>query len=91
MRKCLMIKITGTFQVDAYKSYVQKQANSLGIEGTVQSDNDVLVVYACGLADKLDRLIDLLYKGVDKAKLKSLVEEPFITEKDFRGVFRIIG
>ncbi len=86
-----MIKISGTFQADPYKSYVQKHANSLGIEGTIQSDNDGIMLYACGLSDKLDRLVDLLYKGTDKSKLKNIVEEPFISEKDFRGDFRIIG
>jgi acylphosphatase len=86
-----MIKVTGTFQADAYKAYVQKHANSLGVEGTIQNDNDDIAIYACGLSDKLDRLIDLLYKGTEKSKLKNIVEEPFISEKDFRGVFRIIG
>ena len=91
MRKCLMIKVTGTFQANTYKAYIQKHANSLGIEGTIQNDNNGITIYACGLSDKLDRLIDLLYKGTDKSKLKNVVEEPFISEKDFRGVFRIIG
>ena len=86
-----MIKIAGAVQADTFKSFIQKQANSLGIEGTVQHDGEGLVVYACGLTEKLDQFIDSLYKGLDKSKLKNVTVEPFVSEKDFRGVFRVIG
>ena len=91
MRKCLLITITGSVQVEAYKLFIQKNAGVLGIEGTVQGGQDGLVLHACGASDKLDNFIDMLYKGVEKSKLKDISVEPLVTEKDYRGVFRIIG
>lgn len=86
-----MITISGNVQTEAYKLFIQKNAGVLGIEGTVQRDNDGLILHACGASDKLDNFIDMLYKGVEKSKLKDISVEPFVTDKDFRGVFRIIG
>lgn len=91
MRKCLLITITGNVQIEAYKLFIQKNAGTLGIEGTIQCDSDGLVLHACGASDKLDHFIDLLYKGIEKSKLKDILVEPLVTEKNFRGVFRIIG
>jgi acylphosphatase len=91
MRKCLIITVCGKVQSDTFKQFIQKNAMALGVEGTVQDDNDGLILYTCGISDKLDRFIDILYKGSEKFKLKDIVIEPFITEKNFRGVFRIIG
>ena len=86
-----MITISGNVQSDSLKLFVQKSAFSLSIEGTVQGEGDGLAIYACGVSDRLDQFIDLLYKGVEKSKLKDIIVEPFISEKDFRGVFRVIG
>lgn len=91
MRKCLLITITGSVQIEAYKLFIQKNAGALGIEGTVQGEQDGLLLHACGASDKLDNFIDMLYKGIEKSKLKDISVEPFVTEKDYRGVFRIIG
>ena len=91
MRKCLMITISGSVQTEPYKSFIQKNACTLGVEGTVQCDKDTLILSACGSADKLDQFIDMLYKGIEKSKLKDISIEPLVTEKNFRGVFRIIG
>jgi len=32
-----------------------------------------------------------LYRGNAEGGIKGLIAEPFVKEKDFRGVFRIIG
>jgi len=91
MRKCLIIRVSGDISVESYKSYIQKNAMLLGIEGTVQSDGDGIFLNACGQSEKLDQLIDMLYKGVEKTKLKDIEIEPLVSDKDFRSVFRIIG
>jgi len=95
MRKCLKIQITGSVQNTAYKAFIQKNAQSLGVEGTVQNlGTDSVVVHCCGPSVNLDQFIDLLYKGATTShtgNLKELVTEPFVKEKDFRSVFRIIG
>jgi acylphosphatase len=93
MRKCLKIQITGSVQSAAHKASIQKHAQSLGIEGTIQNlGTDSVVIHCCGLSVNLDQFIDFLYKGTSHSgQLQELSTEPFVKEKDFRGVFRIIG
>ncbi len=92
MRKCLKIKVMGKVQGVSYRATAQKHAQSLSIEGTIQnSDDGSVVIYACGPSEKLDKFIDLLYKGTPESTINDLLAEPFVNEKDFRGVFRIIG
>jgi acylphosphatase len=91
MRKCLIIKIHGNVQSATQKSLIQKSAQSLSIEGTMQNYEDGVVIYSCGLVDRLDKFIDAIYKAIDKSKINHIETEPFVNEKDYRGVFRIIG
>lgn len=92
MRKCLKIHVTGKVQNVAYRAHAQKHAQALGIEGTAQNaDDGSVVIYACGPADALDKFIDLLYKGTPESQVADISAEPFVNEKDFRGVFRVIG
>ena len=92
MRKCLKIKVMGNVQANAYRSYIQKIAKNHAVEGVVQvAEEDSILIYACGYSDKLDMFIDDLYNGNPEGGIKGLIAEPFIKEKDFRGVFRIIG
>lgn len=92
MKQCLRIKIIGKVQDSTYRNFAQKHARLLGIEGTIQAnESGGVIIHACGPSEKLDRLIDFLYKGTSSSQVEDLVVEPFINEKDFRGVFRIIG
>ena len=92
MRKCLKIRILGKIQTAAYRAHIQKSAAALGVEGTVQNNADgSIIVYACGLSDILDQFIDALYVGTKDATVQDVLAEPFVNEKDLRGVFRIIG
>ena len=93
MRKCLKIKVMGKVQGVLYRHFVQKNAEKLSIEGTVQNleDGRSVLILACGIADKLDDFIDALYEGSEKSKIEDLTTEPLAQEKNFRGVFRIIG
>ena len=93
MRKCVMIKVLGNVQADSYKNFVQKSATGLNVEGSVQNDADAggIIIYVCSQSGNLDKFIDILYKGIDRHKPTEINVEPFVSEKDFRGVFRIIG
>ena len=92
MRKCLKIHVSGKVQNVSYRAHAQKHAQVLGIEGTVQNtDEGSVVIYACGQSEHLDKFIDALYKGTSESKIVDLIAEPLVNEKDFRGVFRIIG
>jgi acylphosphatase len=92
MRKCLKIHVLGKVQAISYRTAAQKHAQNLGIEGVVQNaEDESVIIYACGPSDNLDKFIDFLYKGTSDSKIIDLIAEPFVNEKDFRGVFRIIG
>jgi acylphosphatase len=92
MRKCLKIRVLGKVQGVAYREAVQKKAKKLAIEGTIcNMDDGSVVVQVCGNSDVLDDLIDILYQGSPQSKVLSVVAESLGNEKDFRGVFRVIG
>jgi len=92
MKKCLKITVTGKVQGVGYREFVQKNAMKLAVEGTIQNTGDgSVIIFACGMAKHLDELIDLLYQGSNSSKVSNVFAEPHMLEKNFRGVFRIIG
>ncbi len=93
MKRCLRIKVTGKIQGVFYRRFAQKNAEKLGIEGTIQNleDGKSVLILACGNSEKLDDFIDTLYEGSSKSKVENVSAEPLRPKKDFRGVFRIIG
>lgn len=93
MKRCIKIKVLGKVQGVAYRSFVQKFATKLGIEGTVQNmeDKKTVIIFACAVSEKLDELIDLLYEGTKESEVEDVQVEPLIQPKEFRGVFRVIG
>jgi acylphosphatase len=92
MRRCLKIRVTGKVQGVAYRAFAQKSAHDLGLEGTIQNEeNGNITIYTCGPSEKLDKFIDALYQGTPAAQITDVLTEPFVNEKNFRGVFRIIG
>lgn len=92
MKQCLKLSILGKIEDESFRKSIQKYAQELHIEGTIQlSESGSLVIFACGLSENLDLLVDHLYKGCKKASVEDVSAEPLVSEKDFRGVFRIIG
>ena len=92
MKQCLRITITGTVQGVGYREFVKKNAEQCAVEGTIKnSENGSVIICACGLSENLDKLIDNLYKGSSKSEIKDISIEPFMKDKDFRSVFRVIG
>jgi len=92
MKRCVKIRIIGTVQGVGYRHFIQKNAEKLLLEGTIQNQSDgSVIVFVCGLQDKLDDLIDFIYQGSPKSKVEDVLIEPMQTERDFRGIFRVIG
>ncbi|MCK4651175.1 acylphosphatase [Candidatus Babeliales bacterium] len=92
MKRCVRIKVLGKVQGVFYRRFVQKNAEKIDIEGTIQNESDGgILVYACGLKEKLDDFIDILYKGSTQSKVSEVIVEPMSEKRDFRKVFRIIG
>ena len=92
MKRCARFIIKGKVQGVFYRTFVQKHAEKLEIEGTIQNSNDgAVVINACGLTEKFDDFVDILYQGSPKSTVDEIHEEPLRLNQDFRGVFRIIG
>ncbi len=93
MNKCLRILITAKFSDDLLQSFIQKSAKNLDLEGTAQivdSKEKKVRISICGSAEALDQFIDMLHKGAKNFDLKDIEVEPFLKDKDYRSVFRII-
>ena len=91
MTKCVRIVCKCTHSknlIDAIQKYAQK----LSLEGILQIiDDQTFTIIVSGSKESTDRLLDGLYKIGSIAEPFSLEVEPFHKEKDYRGVFRVIG
>ena len=93
MNKCLRIIISASYSGDLLRNFIQKNARQLGLEGTAQlinSEQKKIRISICGHGEKLDQFVDLLHKGTKGFDLKDIEIEPFLKDKDYRSVFRII-
>jgi len=91
MKKCLRLLITAKFSKDVLENFIQKNAKKLNLEGTAQKVGDTQVLISiCGLGPDLDQFMDVLHKGSATFAMDDLQVEPFLREKDYRDVFRII-
>jgi len=91
MNKCVKILIIGAVSDDFLHDFIQKQARKLSIEGSVaRSSTDNLKIIACGDKDNVDLFVDAVHKELFKLLIQNIEVEPFLKEKDYRGVFRII-
>lgn len=93
MNKCLRIIITAKFSDDQLRNFIQKKAKDLGLEGTAQivdTKEKKVRISICGKPDILDQFIDVLHKGTKGFDLKDIEVEPFLKDKDYRSVFRVI-
>lgn len=92
MRRCVKITVKGDIQGVGYRHFVQKHAESLALEGSIQNKDDgSICIFVCGSSDKVDDLIDFVYQGSKKSKVEDVLLEPLPGDKDFRGIFRVVG
>jgi acylphosphatase len=93
MNKCLKITFFGNLPDDFLTDVVQRYAKKLQIEGVAQHDlvhGRSIKVIACGAKDDVDMFLDSLYKDAAESELEGVEAEPFIKDRSYRGVFRII-
>lgn len=70
---------------------VQKHARKLDLEGMVQQVvKDLVKIIVCGKKEQVDSFVDLLHKEISDTKFHDIEIEPFLKDKDYRGVFRVI-
>ena len=91
MTKCLSIVLRASTKEGFLKNFIQKNARDLDIEGIVQQkiDGEVNMVI-CGLREQVDLFLDILHKGSSDCKIHAIEVKPFLKDKDYRGVFRVI-
>ena len=92
MNKCLKITFSASMPEGFLHDFIQKHAKKLNLEGVVQliiAEKKVRVI-VCGDKDVVDKFVDLLHKGIGKTLLDPIEIEPFLKDKDYRGVFRVI-
>ena len=92
MKKCLKIILGVPMPEGFLHSSIQKHARKFSIEGVAQviiTENQVRII-ACGEKEDVDNFIDTLHKDFAKANITDIEIEPFLKDRDYRGVFRII-
>lgn len=91
MKQCLRVTLYVQAYNQALNDSIQKAAKKAGIEGTVQKVNEKeITVFACGTKMHVDDFLDTLHQKVATKELDFLEIEPFLKDRDFRGVFRVI-
>ena len=91
MKKCLKITLISNNIDDRFRDSVQATARKLGVEGTVQYiEPNHIIIIACGLKDNIDAFLDNIHQGFGVTVPEDIQIEPFLKEKDYRGIFRIL-
>ena len=91
MNKCLKITFTVNTSNNFLRSFIQKHARRLNIEGTAQLIGSQKVrIIACGTKNNVELLIDAIHRGSTTCIPENIQVEPFLKGKDYRGVFRVI-
>lgn len=91
MGQCLKISFYANQPKDFLESIIQKTARTLGIEGTVQTiDSESVSIVACSSKETLEQFLDVIHREATAGALRDIAIEPFLKNKDYRGVFRVI-
>ncbi|MFA6065763.1 MAG: acylphosphatase [Candidatus Babeliaceae bacterium] len=91
MNKCVKIFVTAVIKDSFLHDFVQSNARKLSIEGSVvRPAPDKIKIVACGDKDNVDKFVDILHKEFIELGVQDIEVEPFLKDKDYRGVFRII-
>jgi acylphosphatase len=70
---------------------VQKTARKYGLEGVAQlMGGQKVKIVVCGVKEHVDSFVDIIHKELEKPYNDTLEIEPFLKDRDYRGVFRII-
>jgi acylphosphatase len=91
MKKCLKITFTSVKAEGFLHDFIQKNARMLNLEGTVQfvEPNEITII-ACGTKENIDTFLDIVHQGFGSHIPENINVEPFLKDKDYRGIFRIL-
>ncbi len=91
MNKCLKITLTVEIKEGFLQNTIQKNARTYELEGMVQPiADDKVKIIVCGEKEQVDHFVDAIHKESTAARIKDIEIEPYVKDKDYRGVFRVI-
>jgi len=91
MSQCMRINLIIKGDKSHIQTLVKKYAHEYNLEGLLQSADDRAVkVVACGDGDEIEAFMGALHKEFAKDNLNIAEIEPFLKDRDYRGVFRVI-
>lgn len=91
MNQCLRIVFSAKNKLEPLYDFVKKYAQKYELEGIVQTveDNNIRII-VCGQKEHIEDFLDALHKTAAEKKMEKLEIEPFLKDRDYRGVFRVI-
>lgn len=91
MTQCVRITLVIPANDDLVHNFIQKNAQKLLLEGISNIEaQDTIKIIASGRHTAIDEFIDLLYNGYKGLKPTIVEVEPYITDRNYRGIFRVI-
>ncbi|HXW86131.1 MAG TPA: acylphosphatase [Candidatus Bathyarchaeia archaeon] len=91
MKKCLKIVLTGNFAPTFLRTTLLKHARACVLEGVARLvRNDQMAIMVCGDKEQVEQFLDGLYENDTEWNITTIEVEPFVKDKDYRGIFRII-
>lgn len=91
MNKCLKITLTLDPKEGFLQNVIQQNARKFELEGIVQAlSSDKIKIIVCGEKEQVDFFVDSIHKESIEAVIKDIEIEPYIKDRDYRGVFRVI-
>lgn len=92
MNKSLKITLLMEQSEGFLRNIVQKHAKAFELEGVAHNtDSQTVKIIICGKRDHVDSFIETLHKETERIDIKDIEIEPFLKDKDYRGVFRVIA
>lgn len=94
MKRSVKISFDITNAPQNLLSFIQKTAKELEIEGTTQQVTEgnikLLKIIAQGKSEQVEQFVDFIHAGYEEWLPSNIEEEPFLSTRDYRGIFRII-
>lgn len=91
MNKCLKITLTLEPHEGFLQNVIQNNARKFELEGIVQAVGEGKVkIIVCGQKEQVDFFVDSIHKESTHETIKDIEIEPYIKDRDYRGVFRVI-
>lgn len=91
MKKCIKVQFYTKNPQEFLKHVIPPGVKNFRVEGIAQAiDAQTIQVFICAEQEELDNFLDLIYENIDRYTLENIEVEPFLKDRDFRGVFRVV-